>query len=148
MQRLINKRRAIFECKRFEQKRKLSHDERLKALGDKIRKSKEMYNSKKFVLKRDDYTCALCGCFNEKGKSKKPKRFEVHHIVRFTDDIMNGNIENTTNVLNMITLCSRCHKSINGKEELYEDYFYHVINCKRYKIINYKKEEKKENEIQ
>ena len=148
MQRLVSNRRAVFQYKRFKQREKLSQSEKLRILGNKIRKSKEMYESKQFVLKRDNYTCTLCGCSNKKGKNKKPIRFQVHHIIRFMDDLENGNIKNTTNTSNMVTICPSCHKLINGKEELYKDYFYYVLSCRKYKEINYKKEEKEENEIQ
>lgn len=49
----------------------------------------------KKVLKRDNYTCKLCG-----GKDN----LNVHHIIKWSDDPINR-----INIDNGITLCSKCH---------------------------------------
>ena len=73
---------------------------------------------RKSVLKRDNFTCQMPKCKNK-------KFLNVHHIRTWANasslryDIENG-----------ITLCCRCHKSINGKEHHYENLFREIINGK------------------
>lgn len=65
------------------------------------------------VLKRDKFLCQMC---------KSKKRLNVHHIIKWSlasslrYDVSNG-----------ITLCGDCHKSINGKESSYIQYFMSII---------------------
>lgn len=55
------------------------------------------YNVRQYVLKRDNYTCRICGC--------KDAKFHVHHIeTRKTG----GNAPD-----NLITLCENCHKKLH-----------------------------------
>ena len=78
------------------------------------------YNKwKKDVLKRDNYTCQLCGCINE------DTILNVHHIERYSD-----NEELRTDINNGITLCYKCHQMVFGKEKEYEEYFKAIINNK------------------
>lgn len=65
------------------------------------------------VLKRDNFTCQMC---------KSKQRLNVHHIIKWSSasslryDVSNG-----------ITLCSFCHKNINGKESSYIQYFTEIV---------------------
>lgn len=62
---------------------------------------KGFYNTKAYVLKRDNYTCQSCG--------KKNCKLEVHHIVFQSKG-------GTNMPENLITLCEDCHKKVhNGK---------------------------------
>ena len=73
---------------------------------------------RKAVLKRDNYKCQMPNCHRK-------KFLNVHHIKTWANasslryDPYNG-----------ITLCSSCHKSINGKEHHYEILFREIINGK------------------
>lgn len=66
------------------------------------------------VLKRDKFTCQMC--------NSKKRRLNVHHIIKWSSaaslrfDTSNG-----------ITLCSGCHKKINGKESHYISLFNEII---------------------
>ena len=69
------------------------------------------------VLKRDKRTCKMC---KKKGRRVK---LQVHHIMKWASasslryDVSNG-----------ITLCSKCHKAITGKENHYISYLLNLIN--------------------
>ena len=63
---------------------------------------KGFYNTKAFVLARDNYTCQYC-----KGKSKD-KKLECHHIV-FRKN------KGTDAPDNLITLCKTCHQDLHAK---------------------------------
>ena len=65
---------------------------------------------RKLVLKRDGKKCAMCG--NTKC------RFEIHHIKPWA-----GFIHLRYEVDNGVTLCPPCHRSIKGKEFVYEPIF-------------------------
>ena len=55
------------------------------------------YNVRQYVLKRDNYSCRICGC--------KEAKFHVHHIeTRKTG----GNAPD-----NLITLCENCHEKLH-----------------------------------
>tara|TARA_R110000765_G_scaffold401626_1_gene497038 strand:- start:224 stop:490 length:267 start_codon:yes stop_codon:yes gene_type:complete len=68
------------------------------------------------VLKRDKFTCQMCK------KRGKKTRLNVHHIMKWSSaaslrfDIDNG-----------ITLCKKCHDSVQGKESHYVTYFSELI---------------------
>ena len=55
------------------------------------------YNVRQYVLKRDNYTCRICGC--------KDAKFHVHHI----ETRKAGGIAPD----NLITLCENCHKKLH-----------------------------------
>jgi hypothetical protein len=82
-----------------------------------IRRSKEMKEFNKVVYERDQYTCAIC--------EKTGGKLNAHHIKMFSKypelifDTSNG-----------ITLCEKCHRSIRGKEEEYEDFFKEIVNSR------------------
>jgi 5-methylcytosine-specific restriction endonuclease McrA len=67
------------------------------------------------VLRRDNYTCQMPYC-------GKKKNLRVHHVKIYAKyptirtDINNG-----------ITLCSKCHKSVHGKEKRYASLFLSII---------------------
>lgn len=65
---------------------------------------KGYYNTKAYVLSRDNYACQKC--------KKKSIKLEVHHIVFRS----NGGTDSPEN---LITLCEKCHKNLhNGKFEI------------------------------
>lgn len=70
---------------------------------------------RKSVYKRDGHKCQMPGC-NSK------YRIQAHHIKKWSSastlryDVSNG-----------ITLCSKCHNSINGQEHLYEPLFMEIV---------------------
>lgn len=77
---------------------------------------------RKFVIKRDGGQCQMPGC-------QSTKSLEVHHIKRFADVPVLK-----TNKNNGITLCKKCHKSIQANEQAYELMFVRIVcaNTKRY----------------
>ena len=87
-----------------------------KNLKSSNRKDNGYSSWKKNVLKRDDYTCQLCGRTNEE------TILNVHHIERYAD-----NEKLRTDINNGITLCCDCHKKVFNKEKEYEEYFKKLI---------------------
>lgn len=75
-------------------------------------------NIRKAVILRDNYKCMECGKSNTK--------LEVHHIKA-------RKFGGSNNLKNLITLCSKCHQKTEGKEELYEQHYYDIINGKNIK---------------
>lgn len=77
---------------------------------------REDFNSdRRSILKRDNYSCRLCG----DSKNKK----EIHHIIPKKNG--GGNTEN-----NLITLCRPCHKKVTGVEYKYINKFYSILERK------------------
>lgn len=70
------------------------------------------------VYKRDKFKCQMPQCNSR-------SRLEAHHIMKWSSastlryDTSNG-----------ITLCKNCHKSIHGKEHLYQSLFMEIVNAK------------------
>lgn len=65
----------------------------------------DFYNTRQYVLHRDEYTCQCCGAHD------KDVKLHVHHI---ESRQTGGNAPN-----NLITLCEHCHKALHeGKIEL------------------------------
>lgn len=60
------------------------------------------------ALKRDNYTCQLCG-----KKRKKGEKYiiDVHHIKPFKD--FNGDYIMANELTNLITLCRKCHTDVD-----------------------------------
>jgi len=82
--------------------------------GKGILNIKHLYNyefikNRKYILKRDNYKCQLCG----------KKTNDVHHI---DYDKQNGNINN------LISLCERCNIKVNFNRGKWEKYFKNVIS--------------------
>ena len=67
------------------------------------------------VLKRDKRRCQMPGC-------KCRRKLQVHHIERWSDASWLR-----YEVFNLITLCRKCHDSINGKESHYIGLFKSII---------------------
>jgi len=68
------------------------------------------------VLKRDKRKCQMPGC-------KCRKKLNVHHIERWADAAWLR-----YEVFNMITLCKKCHDSINGKESFFIGLFKEIVS--------------------
>ena len=79
-------------------------------------------NIRKAVILRDGYKCKECG--------KTNAVLEVHHI---KPRRLNGS--NTLD--NLITLCSKCHQKTEGKEELYMQHYFDMLNSSDNKSLNY-----------
>lgn len=71
---------------------------------------------RKSVRKRDKNRCRMPNCGSK-------YRLQVHHIRKWAT-----NWALRYDVKNGITLCSKCHRSISGKEHHYELLFLRIIN--------------------
>lgn len=69
------------------------------------------------VLRRDKRTCQMC--------FKKRRILEVHHILKYS---VYSSVRNEES--NLITLCKKCHKSIQNKETYFIKYFAEIIKRK------------------
>ncbi len=72
------------------------------------------------VLKRDKFKCQMPNC-----KNRRKNNLNVHHIQKWA-----GAAALRFDPSNGITLCSRCHKSITGKESHYETLFREINHGK------------------
>lgn len=79
-------------------------------------------NIRKAVILRDGCQCMECGRTNCK--------LEVHHI-----KLRRSNGSNTLS--NLITLCERCHQNTEGREELFMDKYFALLNSSDNKYLNY-----------
>lgn len=79
-------------------------------------------NIRKAVILRDKCKCKECG--------KSNCRLEVHHI---KPRRLNGS--NTLD--NLITLCEKCHQKTEGKEELFMNNYFSMLNSSDNKSLNY-----------
>ena len=79
-------------------------------------------NIRKAVILRDGCKCKECGRANCK--------LEVHHI---KPRRLNGS--NTLD--NLITLCEKCHQKTEGKEELFMNKYFSLLNSSDNKNLNY-----------
>ena len=79
-------------------------------------------NIRKAVILRDNCKCKECG--------KSNCRLEVHHI---KPRRLNGS--NTLG--NLITLCEKCHQKTEGKEELFMNKYFSMLNSSDNKNLNY-----------
>ncbi len=79
-------------------------------------------NIRKATILRDHCKCMECGKVN--------CRLEVHHI---RPRRLNGS--NTLG--NLITLCKNCHQKTEGREELYMDKYFSLLNSSDDKSLNY-----------
>jgi 5-methylcytosine-specific restriction endonuclease McrA len=74
---------------------------------------------RKTCLERDGYLCQMC-------RKKTFKCYlEVHHIKKWSK-----NLSLRFDATNGITLCKKCHRSLWGKEEQYEEYFFRILLMK------------------
>lgn len=69
--------------------------------SDKKRQSWHYRKWRKDVLKRDNYTCQICG---------SQKHLQTHHLIKWSD-----NIQLRYSVNNGQTVCKYCHSEIHGK---------------------------------
>jgi len=60
---------------------------------------KGFYNTKEFILYRDNHTCQICGCKN--------KKLQVHHIIERSKG-------GTDDPKNLTTLCVECHDKVHS----------------------------------
>ena len=79
-------------------------------------------NIRKAVILRDNCKCMECG--------KSNCKLEVHHI---KPRRLNGS--NTLG--NLITLCEKCHQRTEGKEELFMNKYFSLLNSTDNKNLNY-----------
>ena len=70
------------------------------------------------VFSRDGHKCQMPRCGYKKA-------LNAHHIKRWAD---NPSLRFEVN--NGITLCWRCHKNIQNKEEQYEQFFFKILLAK------------------
>lgn len=77
----------------------LTYEERLQQ-----RKYPEYYSFISGVMKRDNYTCDICGEYSKWGTG-----LNAHHLNSYDWDI-----ENRTNIDNGITLCKTCHTDFHS----------------------------------
>lgn len=94
-----------------------------KSYGWQYQKSNRLdENIRKAVILRDKCKCKECG--------KSNCRLEVHHI---KPRRLNGS--NTLG--NLITLCEKCHQKTEGKEELFMNKYFSMLNSSDNKNLNY-----------
>jgi len=68
---------------------------------------KQWKNAREATLKRDDYTCQICGEKEGRLRNGKPIKLEVHHLDETGSNIKSKDMNNRLS--NLITLCHRCH---------------------------------------
>jgi len=77
---------------------------------------------KKFIRKRDNYTCQRCG----KRQKKHGRKLSVHHI----------HFDKENCYPDLIALCLRCNIIVNGQRKNSEKYF--MKNLKKRGLLNWK----------
>lgn len=65
-------------------------------------------NARKFILKKDNHACQMCG--------SEEKKLSIHHIIPLKMDW-----DKRLELINMVTLCNSCHKKTYSREGLYID---------------------------
>ena len=73
---------------------------------------------RKRIFFRDGHECQMPGCGYKRA-------LNAHHIKRWAD---NASLRFEVN--NGITLCWKCHKNIQNKEEQYEQFFFKILISK------------------
>ena len=86
---------------------------------DLIRRTDQYKLWRDSVFQRDQYLCQMPNC------DKIERYLQVHHIKTFAKFP-----ELRFEVSNGITLCKKCHRSINRKEQLYEQMFMEILKVK------------------
>ena len=87
-------------------------------MADKRVLSKEYWDWRNAVIKRDKGKCQYPGC-------KRKKGVQVHHIIRWADCY-----DLRYSVKNGLCLCRICHRKITGNETLYSDLFMTIVQSK------------------
>lgn len=77
----------------------------------RLRLAKEWAEFKKFILRRDNYTCQSCN-YEFKGHFVNEKILDVHHLVYVSKCSAMYLDED-----NCITLCQSCHKKIHSADK-------------------------------
>lgn len=67
---------------------------------------------KDVILSRDNYQCQICGMSRKEHYKKYSKDLEIHHIDG--NGINKKKIDKNNDLDNLITLCCKCHKKIDG----------------------------------
>ena len=94
-----------------------------KSYGWQYQKSNRLdENIRKAVILRDGCKCMECG--------KSNCKLEVHHI---KPRRLNG----SNTLSNLITLCETCHQKTEGKEELFMNKYFSMLNSSDNKNLNY-----------
>lgn len=78
-------------------------------------KTPQYQEFRKGVMRRDGWKCRMPSCGSK-------IRLQVHHIVRYADNILLR-----LKISNGITLCRKCHDRIKGKETSYVELFLNII---------------------
>ena len=107
------------ECAYINRRGELSHlykDGRY-PINRAVRKSPAMKQWRKFIFKRDNYICQMCG--------KDYGGKQAHHILKFSTFPLHR-----FNLNNGITLCDDCHNKTKWNEEKYEIQFLECLDRK------------------
>ena len=82
--------------------------------------NKSIFNDqlKKFILKRDNYTCQNCGLTNKEHLVIIGQSLSIHHI-----DYNKMNCKEN----NLITLCLRCNNKVNANKNYWKTFFTNKI---------------------
>jgi hypothetical protein len=112
------------EIKKCEKCYKIKPYNEKRVLCSRIRLSFKYLQWREEVLKRDNWTCQLCGINQEKHNEKYLCDLNVHHKKTLYQIVNNNNISSLNESLfcvelwdisNGITVCNRCHKIIEPK---------------------------------
>lgn len=79
-------------------------------------------NIRKAVILRDKCKCMECG--------KQNTKLEVHHIKP-------RRLKGSNTLDNLITLCQNCHQKTEGREELYMQHYFDILQSSDNKHLNY-----------
>ena len=111
-----NECRSLWESKNLKGKNSVGWKGGLTSKYKKLRTGRKWRNWRLKVFERDKFLCQMPNC------DRMEKFLHPHHIKKFYKykksrfDIKNG-----------ITLCKKCHKKIQNKEEKYEELFIKLL---------------------
>lgn len=98
----------------------IRYKKRYRGNGTRNYKDARYVKFRREVRSRDDCICQMCN------KKLIPRWTEIHHILPWS-----SYPSLRFNVNNGICLCSRCHKSIKGKEMNFVKMFSRIVDSKR-----------------